>query len=141
MLEKKLWANENARYFDEKLTMSLFRSRIYTNLTHGFRQAIATPPVHQYIFARHMSDSAFLSRENVVERVMNVIKGFDRVEPSKVSENAHFTNDLGLDSLDSVELLMAVEEEFCIEIPDNDAEKILSTADAIKYICSHPHAK
>eukprot|EP00298_Acanthocystis_sp_HF-20_P013892 c20551_g2_i2.p1 GENE.c20551_g2_i2~~c20551_g2_i2.p1 ORF type:complete len:120 (+),score=42.18 c20551_g2_i2:52-411(+) len=119
--------------------MSLFRSRLYSNLTQGFRQSVATPSF-QYVFTRSMSE-AFLSKDNVTERVLSVIKGFDRVEPAKVTAAAHFTNDLGLDSLDAVELLMAVEEEFCIEIPDNDAEKILSTADAIKYICSHPHAK
>jgi len=50
-------------------------------------------------------------------------------------------NDLGLDSLDAVEVVMSFEDEFAIEIPDADAEKIVSTADAIKYVLQHPHAK
>ena len=50
-------------------------------------------------------------------------------------------NDLGLDSLDTVEVVMAFEDEFAIEIPDADAEKIHSCEDAIKYVLGHPHAK
>lgn len=50
-------------------------------------------------------------------------------------------NDLGLDSLDAVELVMGIEEEFALEIPDSEAEKIVSVADAINYIAAHPNAK
>lgn len=59
----------------------------------------------------------------------------------QVTPTAHFQNDLGLDSLDTVEVVMAFEEEFAIEIPDTEADKILSTSDAISYIAGHPHAK
>jgi NADH dehydrogenase (ubiquinone) 1 alpha/beta subcomplex 1 len=59
----------------------------------------------------------------------------------QVSPTAHFEKDLGLDSLDVVELVMAVEEEFSVEIPDGDADKILTMEDAINYIASHPQAK
>ena len=58
-----------------------------------------------------------------------------------MSPSAHFQKDLGLDSLDTVEVVMAFEEEFAIEIPDSEADKILSTDDAISYIAGHPHAK
>ena len=61
--------------------------------------------------------------------------------PVQVSREAHFANDLGLDSLDTVEVVMAIEEEFGVEIPDADADKIHSTADAITYILSNPIAK
>ena len=54
---------------------------------------------------------------------------------------AHFEKDLGLDSLDVVELVMAFEEEFQVEIPDADADKIFSVEDAVNYIASHPMAK
>lgn len=60
---------------------------------------------------------------------------------SQVSPSAHFQKDLGLDSLDTVEVVMAFEEEFAVEIPDVEADKILSTADAIQYISAHPQAK
>jgi len=59
----------------------------------------------------------------------------------QVSPSAHFQKDLGLDSLDTVEVVMAFEEEFAVEIPDVEADKILSTADAIQYISAHPQAK
>ena len=59
------------------------------------------------------------------------------VESSQVNEGAKFVDDLGADSLDTVELVMALEEEFSIEIPDEDAEKITSVGDAVKYINEH----
>lgn len=59
----------------------------------------------------------------------------------KVVPAAHFEKDLGLDSLDVVELVMAFEEEFAVEIPDADADKIFSVEDAVNYIASHPMAK
>jgi acyl carrier protein len=56
------------------------------------------------------------------------------VKPEEVTPNASFVDDLGADSLDTVELIMALEEEFNIEIPDEDAEKMKTVGDAIKYI-------
>jgi NADH dehydrogenase (ubiquinone) 1 alpha/beta subcomplex 1 len=58
-----------------------------------------------------------------------------------VTPSAHFQKDLGMDSLDTVEVVMAFEEEFGVEIPDAEADKILSTSDAITYIASHPQAQ
>jgi NADH dehydrogenase (ubiquinone) 1 alpha/beta subcomplex 1 len=58
-----------------------------------------------------------------------------------VKPGSHFEKDLGLDSLDVVELVMAFEEEFAIEIPDADADKILSVEDAVNYVAQHPMAK
>ena len=52
-----------------------------------------------------------------------------------------FQSDLGLDSLDTVEVVMAFEEEFSIEIPDSEADKILSVSDAIEYLAAHPSSK
>ena len=58
-----------------------------------------------------------------------------------MSATAKFKEDLDLDSLDAVEVVMAIEEEFSIEIPDSEADKILSIPDAIAYIVNHPMAK
>jgi NADH dehydrogenase (ubiquinone) 1 alpha/beta subcomplex 1 len=77
----------------------------------------------------------------VADRVCAVVTNFEKVPADKVSPSASFQSDLGLDSLDTVELVMAIEEEFAIEIPDADADKILSCSDAIKYLESHPQAK
>ena len=71
---------------------------------------------------------------DVAERVKKIIVEHLGVEDGKVVENASFIDDLGADSLDTVELVMAFEEEFGIEIPDEDAEKILTVKDAVDYI-------
>ena len=73
----------------------------------------------------------------VLERVKKVILGQLPVEEERVVETASFTADLGADSLDTVELVMAFEEEFGIEIPDEEAEKIQTVKDAVDYIESH----
>jgi NADH dehydrogenase (ubiquinone) 1 alpha/beta subcomplex 1 len=82
-----------------------------------------------------------LDASDVTERILGVVKNFDQVDPSKVSPETKFSEDLGLDSLDVVEVVMAIEDEFAIEIPDQEADKITSIADAIEYIASHPMAK
>ena len=71
---------------------------------------------------------------DVAERVKKIIVEHLGVEEGKVVENASFIDDLGADSLDTVELVMAFEEEFGIEIPDEAAEKILSVKYAVDYI-------
>jgi acyl carrier protein len=71
---------------------------------------------------------------SVEERVKEIIVEQLGVDAGQVSENAKFVEDLGADSLDTVELVMALEEEFSLEIPDEDAEKITSVGDAINYI-------
>ncbi len=73
-----------------------------------------------------MSDAA--------DRVKKIVLEHLGVEESKVVENASFIDDLGADSLDTVELVMAFEEEFGCEIPDDEAEKILTIKDAITFI-------
>jgi acyl carrier protein len=79
-----------------------------------------------------MSDAADRVKKIVVEHL--------GVDDSKVTDNASFIDDLGADSLDTVELVMAFEEEFGLEIPDEAAEKILTVKDAIAYIEEHQHA-
>ena len=75
-----------------------------------------------------------MSVENVQERVKNIIVEQLGVEADQVKPEAQFVNDLGADSLDTVELIMALEEEFDIEIPDEKAEKINTVGEAIDYI-------
>lgn len=73
---------------------------------------------------------------DTLDRVKKVVVQQLSVEDAEVVENASFTNDLGADSLDQVELVMAFEEEFGVEIPDEDAEKIITVKDAVSYIDS-----
>ena len=71
---------------------------------------------------------------DVAERVKKIVVDHLGVEADKVSEKASFIDDLGADSLDTVELVMAFEEEFGIEIPDDSAESIQTVGDAVKFI-------
>jgi len=72
--------------------------------------------------------------EDIAGRVKKIVVEHLGVDEDKVSEAASFIDDLGADSLDTVELVMAFEEEFGIEIPDDAAEKILTVKDAIEFI-------
>ncbi len=71
---------------------------------------------------------------DVMARVKKMVIEHLDAEEDKVTENAHFIDDLGADSLDNVELVMAFEEEFDIEIPDDAAETIQTVGDAVKFI-------
>ena len=72
--------------------------------------------------------------ESTEERVREIIVNELGVEPEKVTPEASFVEDLGADSLDTVELVMAFEEEFGIEIPDEDAENLQTVGDAVRYL-------
>ena len=71
------------------------------------------------------------------EKIKDVIIDKLGVDEAAITEEAHFVNDLGADSLDTVELIMEFEEEFGIEIPDEEAENITTVTSAIKYIDEH----
>jgi len=73
---------------------------------------------------------------SVEERVKTIICDQLAVEPEKVQTTASFIDDLGADSLDIVELVMTMEEEFDLDIPDEDAEKMKTVGDVVKYITS-----
>ncbi|OBT48031.1 NADH dehydrogenase 1 alpha/beta subcomplex 1 [Pseudogymnoascus sp. WSF 3629] len=113
--------------------------------------------------ARCYSAAAGLAKPEVEGRIVDLLKNFDKVsapelgvlpvkllfvanqffkvtDPSKLTPTSHFNNDLGLDSLDTVEVVMAIEEEFSIEIPDKDADAIHSVDKAVEYILAQPDA-
>lgn len=77
---------------------------------------------------------------DILERVSSIVVEHLGVGAGKVTEKASFIDDLGADSLDTVELVMAFEEEFDCEIPDEIAEKILTVGDAVKYLTEHSEA-
>ena len=79
--------------------------------------------------------------QSIEEKVKGIIVEQLGVDPEEVTMDASFVNDLGADSLDTVELVMAFEEEFGIEIPDEDAEKITRVREAVEYIESHSKKK
>ena len=84
---------------------------------------------HAYLFGNKHSPS-----KEIGEKVKKIVADHLGVEEEKVTDEASFIDDLGADSLDTVELVMAFEEEFGSEISDSEAEKILTVGDAIKFI-------
>src|SRR5262249_10250558 len=102
---------------------------VYVNGASDFNYLAKAPNTH--IFPEE------LMAESIEDKVKQIIVDELGVEESEVTPNARFIDDLGADSLDTVELVMRFEEEFSIEIPDEDAEKIQSVRDAIAYIEEH----
>ncbi|KAI1848403.1 hypothetical protein JX265_008815 [Neoarthrinium moseri] len=135
----------------------MFRSALIRTAAAASRAAarpVARAPVSRAILAapavsrvaafktvRLYSAAAGLKKEEVEGRIMGILQGFDKVnDTTNIKPTAHFSNDLGLDSLDTVEVVMAIEEEFSIEIPDKDADAIHSVDKAVEYILSQPDA-
>lgn len=78
-----------------------------------------------------------MNTNEIESRVKKIVVEQLGVKEEEVTTDASFVDDLGADSLDTVELVMALEEEFEIEIPDENAEKIVTIKDAVKYIIEH----
>ncbi|XP_075220275.1 NADH dehydrogenase (ubiquinone) acyl carrier protein isoform X1 [Lycorma delicatula] len=83
---------------------------------------------------RRYALKAAITLPEIEERVLKVCKAYDKLTSAKLTVDSHFMNDLGLDSLDHVEVIMAMEDEFGFEIPDQDAERLLKPGDIIRYI-------
>ena len=75
-----------------------------------------------------------MSEKSIAEKVKDIIVEQLGVNPEQVTEKASFIEDLGADSLDTVELVMAFDEEFSVEVPDEDAEKLQTVGDVVSYI-------
>lgn len=86
------------------------------------------------VLCRQYGDLPPLTLETIKERVMYVLKLYDKINPEKLDTCSHFMKDLGLDSLDQVEIIMAMEDEFGFEIPDAEAEKLMSPEEIVQYI-------
>ncbi|XP_040566652.1 acyl carrier protein, mitochondrial isoform X1 [Lepeophtheirus salmonis] len=86
---------------------------------------------------RKYSATVEMSIKKIEERILLVLNLYDKVDNSKLTLDSHFINDLGLDSLDHVEVIMAVEDEFGFEIPDDHADKLLTPRKLVRYIADH----
>ncbi|XP_005943661.1 acyl carrier protein, mitochondrial [Haplochromis burtoni] len=86
------------------------------------------------VLCRQYGDLPPLTLETIKERVMYVLKLYDKINPEKLQTSSHFMKDLGLDSLDQVEIIMAMEDEFGFEIPDAEAEKLMTPEEIVQYI-------
>ncbi|KAL3983152.1 Phosphopantetheine attachment site family protein [Acanthocheilonema viteae] len=85
----------------------------------------------QVRFAAHVH----LTMKAVEQRIMLVLSLYDKIDPKKLTLDSDFTKDLGLDSLDFVEVILAIEDEFRFEIPDGDSDNMKTPRDIYQYIC------
>lgn len=95
---------------------------------------INLPVSHNYVAPPEDPPPSKPTVDEITERVLRVVKSYDKITADKLTPESHFINDLGLDSLDHVEVIMAMEDEFGFEIPDRDAEKLLRVKDVIRYV-------
>ncbi|XP_034395219.1 NADH:ubiquinone oxidoreductase subunit AB1b [Cyclopterus lumpus] len=86
------------------------------------------------VLCRQYGDLPPLTLETIKDRVLYVLKLYDKINPEKLQTSSHFMKDLGLDSLDQVEIIMAMEDEFGFEIPDAEAEKLMTPEEIVQYI-------
>ncbi|XP_058012880.1 acyl carrier protein, mitochondrial [Ahaetulla prasina] len=91
-------------------------------------------PTRRPPWVRGYSDAPTLTLKSIHDQVLYVLKLYDKIDPEKLTVEAHFMKDLGLDSLDQVEIIMAMEDEFGFEIPDAAAEKLMTPQDIMDYI-------
>ncbi|KAJ3054374.1 NADH dehydrogenase 1, alpha/beta subcomplex subunit 1 ndufab1/ACP [Rhizophlyctis rosea] len=81
-----------------------------------------------------------LTVQEIEDRILQLLKDFEKVDPAKLNIDSHFINDLGLDSLDQVEITMALEDEFRIELPDRDAEEIFTVRQAVEKVYANKNS-
>ncbi|EYC14506.1 hypothetical protein Y032_0040g244 [Ancylostoma ceylanicum] len=83
---------------------------------------------------RPYSSKAPLTKKTLEDRIILVLSLYDKIDPKKLTMDSDFSKDLGLDSLDHVEMIMAMEEEFGFEIPDGDADRLKTPRDIFQYV-------
>jgi acyl carrier protein len=108
-------------------------------LYHNSRALHQFAPPSTLLVPLNIQEVGFMAEEKkeIVEKVKQIISEQLGVDENEVTPSASFVDDLGADSLDQVELVMALEEHFGVEIPDEDAEKLRTVQDAIAYIDKH----
>jgi acyl carrier protein len=115
-----------------------FDPKMIDNLFNSFtcHAVLGTVPANAGLFHARPTQNRtnFMAEKSIEEKVKDIIVEQLGVNPEQVTPQASFIEDLGADSLDIVELVMAFEEEFSVEVPDEDAEKLQTVGDVVKYI-------
>merc|ERR1711953_1059442 len=86
---------------------------------------------------RYYSPSSGMTKADVEGSMLTICKTFDKITADKVTLDVHFYNDLGLDSLDLTEVLMAIEDEFGFEITEDQVDKLVTPGKIVEYVCAH----
>ncbi|XP_050437606.1 acyl carrier protein, mitochondrial isoform X1 [Adelges cooleyi] len=137
ILEKRQLSQTSIYNLNLQLTKTpMVRDRWYSDTTTAGRLLLTEVESRVLkTFVRTYSVKPPMTIDQIKKRVLLVLQLYDKVNPDKLSLESHFINDLGLDSLDHVEVIMAIEDEFGFEIPDEDAEKLHRPKDIVQYVC------
>lgn len=112
---------------------------MFRSITSRSIQCAVPKPINHALVRTYAGFPA-LTRDLAKERIIELLEGYDKVTSTEISENSSFKKDLGLDSLDIVEVVMEVEHEFNIQIPDDEADSLKSVGQTIDYIMAQPDA-
>ncbi|CAI8615903.1 unnamed protein product [Vicia faba] len=113
----------------------------HVNLRRSTERWFLAKDINVLMHLRGWCSSTGASSDPILGQVIRLVKKYDRIDAEKVTETADFQKDLSLDSLDRAELIMALEEEFSLEIPDEKADKLTCCKDVAKYIASEADQK
>lgn len=102
---------------------------------------LCKPSARTAFSAAVCSPQSFLNEDIVKQRVMDVLKTSEKVDPAKISPSSHFQRDLEMDVLDKEEIIISLEDEFAVDIPDSKACHFTCVNDAVQFITLHPQAK
>jgi len=101
------------------------------------QQPLAAPSLASLPATRAMSSAPPLTLEVIHQRVMLILNLFDKIDNAKLQPTSHFIKDLGLDSLDHVEIMIAMEDEFGFQIPDDQGETLVNAEMVVRYVADH----
>ncbi|VDP43357.1 unnamed protein product [Heligmosomoides polygyrus] len=104
------------------------------NQVRMYSAKVSFSEVHRLSRSSIRSFQAPLTKKTLEERILLVLGLYDKIDPKKLTMDSDFVKDLGLDSLDHVEMIMAMEEEFGFEIPDGDADRLKTPRDIFQYV-------
>ena len=122
------------RVLHKYLLSKPFFNKITNNQSKNLRNNALMLTLGHTILKNNLVNFITMSQEEIFQKVQSIVSEQLSVDSSEVKSDSNFQNDLGADSLDTVELVMALEEAFDIEIPDEAAEGIATVGDAVKFI-------
>merc|ERR1711973_613998 len=118
-----------------RMTSAIFR---YTVQNQDNSKSFTAPRLTGNLdLVRAYSGKEPMDLKSIGERVLLVLNLYDKVDNAKLTLESHFYKDLGLDSLDHVEVIMAMEDEFGFEIPDDHGEKLMTPGEIVRYVADH----
>ncbi|XKL63002.1 hypothetical protein PGB90_005366 [Kerria lacca] len=132
--EQRRWRTKSyTPPWEPKITLTEIEERVLKTCK-AYDKITSEKTTYMYTVKRGYSLPLPYTFEYIKKRVILVLQLYDKIDPEKLTLDSHFINDLGLDSLDHVEVIMAMEDEFGFEIPDQHAERLMTPKDIIQFV-------